>query len=139
MNALRFYKIYPDKELRHQFSQILQTQLWLLLLSEAARAERNGFLNQTVTEIIILHYRLTTAFHWTHQNPSWLICTPYSSHIYIFKINCSYEIYRIHHSVTLNFTTVNDFIKIKSIRNVKVWALMWYDQGESLRYQIEGK
>lgn len=138
MNALCFCKTYPDKELRHQFSQILQTQLWLLQLSEAARAERNGFLKQTVTEIIILHYRLTTAFHWTHQNPSWLICTPYSSHIYIFKRNCSYEIYCIHHSVTLNFATVND-LKIKSIRNVKVWALMWYDQGESLRYQVAGK
>lgn len=46
--------------------------------------------------------------------------------------------YCIHHSVTLNFITDND-LKIKSIRNVKVWALMWYDQGESLRYQIEGK
>lgn len=137
MNAHCFYKTYPDKELRHQFSQILQTQLWLLQLSEAARAERNGFLNQTVTEIIILHYRLTTAFHWTHQNPSWLICTPYSSHIFFFKEIVAMKFnYCIHHSVTLNFTTVND---LKFIRNVKVWALMWYDQGESLRYQVEGK
>ena len=107
---------------------------------QLARAERNGLLNQTVTEIIILHYQLTTAFHWTHQNPWWSIFTPYSSHIFFFKEIVAVKFnYCIHHSVALNFTTVNDFIKRKSIRNVKVWALMWYDQGESLRYLIEGK